>query len=1406
MYVIPRLGGRVLAALLAVVMVLSWLAIAALAKPGTALADTAPPVSTPPTPTTVSADALPTVQIDGVVWSQAIVGNTVYAGGSFANARPAGAAAGTNLTTRNNFLSYDITTGVLNTSFVPNLNGQVLAVAASPDGSRVYVGGDFTTANGSSHLRVAAYNTATGQPVATFAPNLNARVRAIVATNTTVYVGGSFSTANGVARSKLAAFSASNGALLSWAPPADAGVNAMVMAPDQSKIIVGGQFTTLNGASWYGMGALDPVSGASLPWAADATVQDGGINAAIDTLSTDGTNIYGAGYVFGAGGNLEGTFAANPANGNIIWLEDCHGDTYSTYSTGSVLYLTGHPHFCDDVPGGFPQTNPWTFHRTLAFGTAVTGTLLHNPESAYADFGGSPAPTQLDWYPTITSGTYTGQNQGPWDVTGNGQYVVEGGEFPTVNGTAQQGLVRFAVSAIAPNKQGPVVTGANFVPSLVSLTSGTVRVGFQANWDQDNTALLYKVVRDGNTAAPVYQTTVNSTFFNRPELGFTDTGLVVGQTYKYRLYVTDPFGNTVVGDTVSVTVGSTTLSPYAKAVLNDAPVTYWRLGESAGLTAYDWAGYTDGIVGSGVTRGAPGAIIGDTNTASTFNGTATSSVISPASQPGPNSFSIEAWVKTTTTTGGKIIGFGDSNTGDSGSYDRHLYMDDAGQIIFGVYPGQTVTITSGASYNDGQWHHVVATMGSGGMALYIDAKRVGQNPTVTTAQAYNGYWKVGGDNIGGWPNQPTSEDFTGSIDDVAIYSAPLTAAQVTSHYIASGRTAPVGTRPTDVYGSTVFDATPDAYWRLDETSGTVAKDITPNGANGTYSGGVTLGVPGAISGTTDTAITLNGVDGLVSSALSSTAPSVYTEEVWFKTTTTSGGKIIGFGSSPTGPCGSYDRHVYMINDGQLIFGTWTGQENLVTSPASYNDGQWHLLVATQGSDGMKLYVDGGVVGTNPQTAAQDYDGYWRVGGDTTWGGASSDYFAGSVDDVAVYSSELSAAQVADHFAKGKGAANVLPTAAFSSMSTNLIATFNGGGSTDTDGTIVSYAWTFGDGTTGTGVTPTHTYATANTYTVGLTVTDNLGGTNTVSHPVTVTAPNVLPTAAFSSMSTNLTATFNGGGSTDTDGTIVSYTWTFGDGTTGTGVAPTHTYATANTYTVGLTVTDNSGGTNTVSHPITVSTAVTPGQYAADAFGRSVANGFGTADLGGPWSLTGKSTAFSVASGAGFITAVAAGVSDAAYLANVSSTDTQVQVGVSLNQVQNGGGTYVSVIGRRVNANTDYEVKLRFLAGGAVTESLVAVVAGTTTTLKTVTVAGLTYAPGAVLEVKLQVTGMSPTTLNSRVWLQGAAEPSTWQVSTTDSTAGLQLAGAVALLVYLSASSTTVPETASFTAFSAGATH
>ena len=763
--------------------------------------------------------------------------------------------------------------------------------------------------------------------------------------------------------------------------------------------------------------------------------------------------------------------------------------------------------------------------------------------------------------------------------------------------------MRFAVKSKAPSKRGPVLTGGKFVPSLVSLSSGTVRVAFPANWDQDDTTLTYKVVRNSVTASPVYTTTADSTFWNRPNLGFTDTGLTVGATYRYRLYVTDPAGNQVAGDTVSITIPDAGApSAYSNTVTQQGASTFWRLGEPSGSNAaYDWAGYTDGIVGAGVTRGATGAVLGDSNTASSFNGSDTAVVSAPSSITGPDTFTTEAWINTTTTSGGKILGFGNAQTGNSGSYDRHIYMDNAGRIWFGVYNNGTQTLNSTKSYNDGQWHQIVTSMGPSGMSLYIDGLRVATRSDVTAGQAFAGYWRVGGDNIGGWPNQPSSGYFNGSIDEVSFYPTVLTKDQVMAQYVASGRTDPVPPAPADTYGAAVYADQPDLYWRLADATGSTATDSGPSLNPGTISGGVTLGATGVITG--NAAATFNGSDGLVASNNTFTNPTQYSEEAWFSTTTNRGGKIIGFGNSNTGTSSGYDRHVYMQDDGKLVFGTYTGQLNTITTPDAYNNGQWHHVVATQGADGMKLYLDGQLVGTNPQTGAQNYTGYWRVGGDNTWG-SSSAFFAGTIDEAAVYPTVLSADRVLAHYqAGGSAPANTAPVASFSTGGAGLAITADGTGSTDADGTIAGYAWDFGDNTTGTGATTSHTYAAAGTYTVTLTVTDNAGGTNTATKSVTV-APvppaNVAPTAAFTSGTQELTVSVDGSTSADSDGTVASYAWEFGDGGTATGATASHAYAGSGTYTIKLTVTDDKGATNSTSQPVTV-TAPVPNKAPTAAF-------------------------------------------------------------------------------------------------------------------------------------------------------------------------------------------------------------
>ena len=113
----------------------------------------------------VTADGLPTVQVDGVVWTQVVVGSTVYAAGDFGKARPAGAAPGTSTTTRKNLLANSLTTGKLNTTFKPGaLNGQVKALAVSSDGKTVFAGGDFTQVGTKKRLRFAAFDAQDRRP------------------------------------------------------------------------------------------------------------------------------------------------------------------------------------------------------------------------------------------------------------------------------------------------------------------------------------------------------------------------------------------------------------------------------------------------------------------------------------------------------------------------------------------------------------------------------------------------------------------------------------------------------------------------------------------------------------------------------------------------------------------------------------------------------------------------------------------------------------------------------------------------------------------------------------------------------------------------------------------------------------------------------------------------------------------------------------------------------------------------------------------------------------------------------------------------------------------------------------------------------------------------------------------
>ncbi|MFD3868904.1 LamG-like jellyroll fold domain-containing protein [Streptomyces sp. NPDC058623] len=231
------------------------------------------------------------------------------------------------------------------------------------------------------------------------------------------------------------------------------------------------------------------------------------------------------------------------------------------------------------------------------------------------------------------------------------------------------------------------------------------------------------------------------------------------------------------------------------------------------------------------------------------------------------------------------------------------------------------------------------------------------------------------------------------------------------------------TIPTSVqaYPDKVRSDGAQLYWRYDDTVSPYVADSS----NGGNTSGIQVNAPalrqspGAVSGSS-TAMGFNGTSQQVYSDHRQSVGSTYTIETWFKTNTTRGGKLIGFGNDTTSSSGSYDKHLYMTNTGRLIFGVYNGSTRTISTGLfdSYNDNKWHHVVGTQGPGGMTLYVDGQNKGTNSATNFTPYAGYWHVGGDNlgSWPTRpTSNYFAGQIDETAVYPTVLTQAQVKNHY-------------------------------------------------------------------------------------------------------------------------------------------------------------------------------------------------------------------------------------------------------------------------------------------------------------------------------------------------------------------------------------------------------
>lgn len=1011
------------------------------------MADAAEQPSPPPllqrTEDVVTADPLPTVQIDdGYVWAQTTIGSTVYAVGDFDNARAPLADPGTQLTPRSNVLAYDINTGDL-LPFAPQVNGVIKAVAASPDGSRIYIGGSFTSVNGQARYNIAALDASTGQLVPGFAPSVGgAGVYALVTHGSMVYAGGLFTQANGTGRQNAAAFSASSGALMPWAPQTDLQIDAMVADPGGENIIIGGRFAHVNGdGSMRGTAAIDDETGAvDAGWALPQTVKNGlstggtAGKAGIFALTADDDAVYGTGWVYGgvALGNLEGTFAAEAGSGEVRWIADCLGDHYGVYSTGETVYTTSHTHACSTMDL-HPEQNPREHRYAEAYTADARGLLAENPHagSQYKDWEGTPGPSAYAWYPDFSVGTSSGLGQAGLSITGVGDTISIAGEFVGVNNQRFQGIVRFSTNPPQGAQDGPRLSGEDWQPTADSFVPGRVRVSVPGNWDRDDLDLTYEL-RRSDTSTPVATVTASSTWWDHPGVVLEDPTASPGSSATYTVVVRDGDGNSVTSSPVTATVAAGVASEYTTAVIDDAPQLYYPLGD----TMQDWAGADPPTAGHGVIAGSPG-IENSSTGYSGFGGSSSGRVATSSTTSAPEEFSTELWFRTTSSEGGKLIGYGSSASGESGSYDRHAYMTDSGEIVFGVHPGAVRTIRSAPGYNDGQWHHVVASQSADGMELYLDGEQVATDPSVTTAQSYTGHWRIGGDNLGGWPNRPSSNSFDGAIDEVAVYDRALDPSEVTTHYgIGKGLEAPTASFTAsadaldvavDAAGSSAAGDATIAEYRWDFGDG--SPEVTGEAAAHTYAATGSYTV-------TLTVVDSNGLSETFTRTVDVTGPNTApSAEI---ATDISGLTATADGS------GSSDA------DGQIVSYDW-----------DWGDGESST----------------GQVASHPYAAAGDYTVTLTVTDDR--GGTA----------------QKTAQVTVTHAA---------PTAQFTTAASGRSVDVDGGDSAASEGATLSYSWDWGDGTeVSEGRAASHSYEDDGDYDITLTVTDSLGSTDTLTQSVSV---------------------------------------------------------------------------------------------------------------------------------------------------------------------------------------------------------------------------------------------------------------------------------------------------------------
>ena len=508
--------------------------------------------------------------------------------------------------------------------------------------------------------------------------------------------------------------------------------------------------------------------------------------------------------------------------------------------------------------------------------------------------------------------------------------------------------------------------------------------------------------------------------------------------------------------------------------------------------------------------------------------------------------------------------------------------------------------------------------------------------------------------------------------------------------------------------------------------------------------------------------------------------------------------------------GVYISASTVVNGAEVGIGTEVRVTALTATPGAFFRVRAEFTGANPTTIRMRAWADGGTEPTTWQYTATNSAAALQVAGGVglrnyLGSGATNAPFVVTVDDLSATST-----------GGGTNTAPVVDTVTVTpaSPTTGQTVTANVT-SHDADGNplTTSYQWTR-NGTNIAGATSsTLNLATAGNGDRGdlirVIATVNDGTVNSApvtSNPVTVvnTAPVATVGLAPSSPTTTDTLTATATSSdADADAISLTYVWRVN----GTVRRTANTTALTDTFdlsvagngdageTVSVEVTPSDGTVNGTAANAQVTVAGTTTVFASDLFSRALTNTWGTANVGGAYTLQGTAADFDTNGATGSIVLGTGAANRSAVLASVLARDVDISYRVALDKVPTGGSLWSYGLLRRINATNEYRASMRFAPGGGVFISASTVINGAEVGIGSeVRVTALTATPGAFFRVRAQFSGANPTSIRMRAWADGTTEPTTWQYNVTNAAAALQVAGAVGLRSYLGSAATNAPIT------------